>query len=376
MLHTTNVRARKSNFELLRIFAMLMIIAHHFASHGVLHVLEGNAAYLTWRNGRPLNKIISCLYAPGGKIGVGIFFMMTGYFMINKHSFSLKKVVLESSFYGLINSIIYIICLRLGVYPIPESKVSAVLIPTILAIFNPATGGVWWFVSAYVMLILLLPFFNRLLNCFTKKGYFIFLVIFWIIWYSIGSLGAPFYNVAIGIFFYCIGGYIRIYEKKTKFRRKIILFSFFIIFWIFDAYCIYANASIASIFLNSSAIKNLFFNQIQTSLCWPICAISMFKLFASINIGFNEIINKIASTTFGIYLIHDFVPFRYLIWNKLLKVDLLYSNRLFPLYALLVVIAVFIVCSGIDMVRQALIEPKMLQISTSLINRFREKYMK
>jgi hypothetical protein len=128
--------------------------------------------------------------------------------------------------------------------------------------------------------------------------------------------------------------------------------------------------------VNSRAIKNLFFNQIQTSLCWPICAISMFKLFASINIGFNEIINKIASTTFGIYLIHDFVPFRYLIWNKLLKVDLLYSNRLFPLYALLVVIAVFIVCSGIDMVRQALIEPKMLQISTSLINRFREKYMK
>lgn len=31
MLSTSNVQARKSNFELLRIFAMVMIIAHHFA---------------------------------------------------------------------------------------------------------------------------------------------------------------------------------------------------------------------------------------------------------------------------------------------------------------------------------------------------------
>lgn len=373
MLDTANVNTRKSNFELLRIVAMLMIIAHHFASHGILHVLDGNVAYVIWRNGRSINKIISCLYAPGGKIGVGIFFMLTGYFLINKHSYSLKKVVIESAFYGLINSIIYIICLYFGAYPMPESKVSSILIPTILAIFNPATGGVWWFVSSYIMLILLLPFFNKLLKCFTKKGYFIFLVLFWIIWYSIGSLGTPFYNVTIGIFFYCIGGYTKIYGKKTIFGRKIIFFAIFSIFWIIDAYCIYSNALNLS---NSSAIKNLFFNQIQTSFCWPICAISMFKIFDSINIGFNKIINKIASTTFGIYLIHDFVPFRYLIWNKLLKVDTLYASRLFPLYALLVVVAVFIVCSIIDMVRQTLFEPKMLQIGTSLINRFRKKYMR
>lgn len=373
MLHPTNVRARKSNFELLRIFAMLMIIAHHFACHGIQHDLEGSAAYVIWRNGNLFNKIIDCLYAPGGKIGVGIFFMLTGYFLINKHSFSLKKVVLEAAFYGLTNSIIYIVLLYVGIFPMPESKVNSILIPTLLAVFNPATGGVWWFISAYVMLILLLPFFNQLLNRFTKKGYFIFLIIFWGIWYSIGALGTPYYYVTTAIFFYCIGGFIRLFGKKKKVSKIIFLIVIFITFWVIDAYCIYLNALNISTF---SRIKYLFFSQIQISICWPICAISLFKLFEAIDIGSRELINKIASTTFGIYLIHEFGPFRNLIWDKIFKVDLLYASRLFLLYAFLVVIAVFIVCSGIDIIRQALIEPKMLRISTSLINRFKRKYMK
>jgi peptidoglycan/LPS O-acetylase OafA/YrhL len=95
MQHAAKVRTRKSNFELLRVIAMIMIIAHHFAGHGIQHDLEGSTAYVIWRNGSLLNKIVDCLFAPGGKIGVGIFFMLTGYFLINKRSFSLKKIFLE-----------------------------------------------------------------------------------------------------------------------------------------------------------------------------------------------------------------------------------------------------------------------------------------
>lgn len=76
-IQAVNTRARKSNFELLRIVAMLMIIAHHFASHGIQHDLDGNVTYVIWRSGSFINKISDCLYAPGGKIGVyvnGIFF--------------------------------------------------------------------------------------------------------------------------------------------------------------------------------------------------------------------------------------------------------------------------------------------------------------
>lgn len=352
---------------------MLMIIAHHFAIHGIQHDLDGSTAYVVWRNGTLINKIADCLYVPGGKIGVGIFFMLTGYFLIKKHSFSLRKVILESTFYGSFNSIIYIVFLCAGVLPVPENKLNSLLIPTVLALFNPAIGGVWWFISAYVMLIMLLPFLNRFLNCLTKKGYLIFLVVFWIVLYSIGSLGTPYSSVMMGIFFYSLGGFIRLFGSRVEPKNLIICIAFFVVFWIIDAYCIYLNASNISTF---SGIKVLAINQIQISICWPICAILLFKIFEAINVNSYKLVNKIASTTFGIYLIHDFGPFRNLIWYKILNVDLLYANRLFPFYAFLVVIAVFIVCSIIDLIRQALFEPKMLRITASLIDRFKKNYMR
>ncbi len=373
-IQAVNTRVRKSNFELLRIVAMLMIIAHHFATHGIQHDLEGSAAYVLWRNGSVVNKIVDCLYAPGGRIGVGIFFMLTGYFLINKHSFSIKKIVLESMFYGIFNSVIYVILLCIGMYPMPNgSKVNSILIPITLAIFNPVTGDVWWFVSAYVLLVLLLPFLNNLLNSFTRKGYVIFLAVFWIIVYSIGALGTPYFYIITGILFYSIGGFLRLFGRKKKSEKKIFLIILFIAFWVIDAYCIYLNTSNISIY---SRIKYLLIAQTQISICWPVCAISLFKLFESIDIRSNELINKIASTTFGIYLIHEFGPFRSLIWYKILNVDLLYANRLFPLFAFLVVLIVFILCSIIDMIRQLIFEPKMLQLANSLIDRFKRKYMR
>lgn len=293
--------------------------------------------------------------------------------MINEHSFSLKKIVLESTFYGVFNSIVYIILLFVGIYPMPNGKVDSILIPILLAVFNSATGGVWWFVSAYVLLMFLLPFLNKLLNCFTKEGYLIFLVVFWLIVYSIGALGSPYLYVITGILFYSIGGFVRLFGKKAESGRRVFLIVLFLIFWVIDAYCIYLNALNISIY---SRIKCLLISQMQISICWPICAVSLFKFFESIDIGSNELINKIASTTFGIYLIHEFGPFRSLIWYKILNVDLLYANRLFPLYAFLVVMFVFIVCSVIDRIRQLIFEPKMLQLANSLIDRFKRKYIR
>lgn len=377
MKNPSKTKTRQSNFELLRIIAMLIIVAHHFAVHGIQHVLDGDMAYVTWAKGRAVNKIFTCLLVPGGKIGVGIFFMITGYFLISKHSFSLKKVVLQSAFYGVINSIIYVCLLYFGYIPMPANKTSSVLVPIILAVFNPATGGTWWFISAYFLLILLLPFINKFLNKFNQKGYLIFLIVCWILWYSIGSLGAPYFNIAIGVFFYGVGGFIRLFGKKAKRRKRFFFLLIFIIVWVIDAYCVYKNAYYLMGDINTRTnLIILLYNQLQTSFCWPICAICVFKILESIDIGTNQIINQVAGTTFGIYLIHEFGLFKSFIWNNLLKVDVLYLNYLFPLYAIIIVFFVFIVCSVIEKIRQILFEPTILRVATSVINKFNDKYTK
>ena len=67
---------RLSNFELLRILAMLFVIAHHFARYGFYQFAEAGIA-------TPLNNAFSAILYTFGKLGVAIFVMITWYFMID-----------------------------------------------------------------------------------------------------------------------------------------------------------------------------------------------------------------------------------------------------------------------------------------------------
>ena len=61
---------RKSNFELLRIFAIILIIGSHLASHGIQHVLIESNKYCVWFEGNLFNRIFTTLLIPGGTVGV------------------------------------------------------------------------------------------------------------------------------------------------------------------------------------------------------------------------------------------------------------------------------------------------------------------
>ena len=73
MLKTDTSRTqRQSNIELLRIFAILIIIAHHLARHSGFS-FPGNA--LT------INRLWIQFIWVGGKLGVNIFVLISGWFM-------------------------------------------------------------------------------------------------------------------------------------------------------------------------------------------------------------------------------------------------------------------------------------------------------
>lgn len=78
------MKNRKSNFELLRIVAMLMIVLHHVMVHGVL---EGGI-----KTNLTATGFLSVGLASGGKIGVMIFMLMTGYFLVNKREVNKKSM--------------------------------------------------------------------------------------------------------------------------------------------------------------------------------------------------------------------------------------------------------------------------------------------
>ena len=65
------LRKRNSNFEILRIIAIIMIIMHHYAVH---------SGFL-WNNQITTNRIIINFFQMFGKLGVCLFIMISGYFL-------------------------------------------------------------------------------------------------------------------------------------------------------------------------------------------------------------------------------------------------------------------------------------------------------
>lgn len=83
--------SRKSNFELCRIFAMFMIICHHFAIRNGFAVCEINIFSIWIR-----------VLESAGKIGVNLFILLTGYFMVEKEMKLQKAIclILDTVFYS------------------------------------------------------------------------------------------------------------------------------------------------------------------------------------------------------------------------------------------------------------------------------------
>ena len=86
-MQTENLTAkapRQSNIELLRIVAMIMIIAHHFSFHGGFKFSSDTiTATRFW---------VQFLLI-GGKIGVNIFMLISGYFLVSARSLKTNKVL-------------------------------------------------------------------------------------------------------------------------------------------------------------------------------------------------------------------------------------------------------------------------------------------
>ena len=170
-----HVTERKSNFELMRIVAMLMIVADHLAVHGVQQVLSSDNVYRAWAAGTMVNRLFTLLFVPGGATGVALFFMLTGYFLAGKQHASVLKVCLQVIFYGLALSALFLIMMVIhklfGVgYFFPFSLTTKITL-FLRHVFVPVSVGNWWFVSAYVMLVLVAPRINQFLAKLNKAGF-------------------------------------------------------------------------------------------------------------------------------------------------------------------------------------------------------------
>jgi len=336
---SSSIKTRESNMELLRIISMIFIIFFHLISNSNFQYEELNVNNLFIKSGVFF-----------GELGVNLFILITGYYLC-KSKPSFKKIVLllfEVFFYNLLN---YFIGYKVGyINSLKE-----------LSMIFPVITGKYWFITAYLLIYMLSPYYNKLIDIFKKRDYQKFLIINLIIWCIIPSIFGFFYNSSEELLFYnrfiwlsfmyFVGAYIRMFGVKmlNSFKKSLITFGISLSIMVFSIIII---DEFRDTFFRIGTIDSAYF-WTPNNIFMFMLSISFFVFFTKLHIGNNIIINKISSTTLGIYLLHDGRIKKYM-WKMWAKSDIyIYENEWF-IYTIILVMFIFVLGMLIDMMRQFL----------------------
>lgn len=314
---------RRSNFELLRIILILMVIVLHYFN-GVMGGLLNNVE--KWS----LNFYISHFIESLCIIAVNVFIIITGYFSYKKTGIKISKplnLYVLSIFYGIIISGVILF--------LQKNSLNLSLMKSLIeTIFSR------WFVVIYCILYLLIPYMNKFISNLNKKQLKTLIIInsiFFYLWYTFftsTTIADGGYGIVNFINLYTIGAYIRLYGKETTSRLK--SFSIYIVCTLITM--------LYSFFISKSWGYTTIFNLISS--------IAFFEFFRGISIPNSKIINTLASYTFAVYIIHENIFLVRILYRNIFKSDLYWNSSYMLLNLIISVIGIYIICIAIEFVRR------------------------
>lgn len=287
---------RQSNFELLRILAMLAIVAGHFVSQSAVGHASGASG------------TVAMILSSGPRIAVNIFLLVGCWFLVDAKfkSDRLLKLYLELALYTIpLTAVMF----TLGLHGETRNIIQGVL---------PFFGRPAWFATAYISLIALTPFLNftfrlsdiaqRMLVC--TLGFTFALAA------TIPSY-TPFHYLGDFAWFpiiYLLVGYAKRTHLFDRLPGAGLSLAAGIIGW-----GILATARLTP---STAWAANYWLDNIQ-SLPNITIAILIFNAFRRMNLGSISFVNILASSTFAVYIVHQVPAFRTFEWNVLCRAETL-----------------------------------------------------
>lgn len=283
------MKIRKSNIELLRIIAMLFIIGLHFWGF--------NEAGAFFSKSNSINENIHIVTESFMICGVDLFVLISGWFLTSNYKIKIRKIInliLEVAIWALIGFLLSMIFFNKN-FDLKE----------LIKIMFPVITGGRWFVKAYIIYILFLPFINIMLNRMNKKSHQLLLLIMlflFCIWPSFIPIPPVLDDYGYGfthfIFLYILISYIKKYVRN--YPKKFICLVGYIL----------------------SSIMVVISYKLGIGLAWGynyffvvLAALSLFLLFVQFDF-YNKTVNLVASCAFGVFLIHTDGFFSQLIYGS------------------------------------------------------------
>lgn len=275
------IKKRDSNFELLRICLMLMIIGGHvMMNHKEPFILNSS------------DEIIKLFFRGAFCVAVNAFVLISGYFGIQFKKDRLIRLVIQTLFYS---SVFMLLAVYMGWHrfsPIPDAYA-----------FLPILTKQYWFVTCYVVLYVIAPWLNIWVENLEKDMYKRFLMVGFLIvyvWPTISFLfntpqfiGDSGFGIVNFCYLYMLGRYLRIHyvdKSSSYYYLGGYLMSVVLLF-----ICQYTISWVLGFEFTSWISYNTLF-------CF-VGSICLFMAFKNIKI-YSKVINYWAKPCLAVYLIH------------------------------------------------------------------------
>lgn len=334
-------KQRNSSFELLRILAMYIIVLSHLTVH------------TGWPATVPSHNAVLAFLA-NGEVGVDVFMLISGYFLVMSkwHLRSFLRTLGHMMFYAVTIGLVFWMFVQ------PES----VGLPRLLSSLLPISlsGGLVWFGVVYLVAYLLSPYLFALARELSQEAYARLLnlgfVVFCVVPVLMGQRWA-FGEVSLFCYLLLLAGYYRLYGEWPLGRLGRALGHPFALPITVACYVVAIIARALAVrggYASAWGIIDPLANvRSDESPLVLLMAMELMSLFAGAKPWHSRVVNGLAGTTFGVYLIHENSFVRSWLWPHFLGLYGLPLVR-FVAAVLCVPVGVFAACAAVDAARSLL----------------------
>ena len=342
------VQGRQSNWELMRMIAMLLIIAWHFGRQS--GYFESATGFNYWA---------FCLFGQCGIIAVNMFLILGVWFMVEARFKARRLLGLYFQLWIYVAPIT-VLLLVLG-YDVSSKE--------LLRSFMPFWGRSLWFVSSYLALILLAPFLHKIFT-WPKKRIKKLLILSFLLT-SVWNVVHPFHaltnnwmdTITWFAFIYVLIGYYKFYCSATvdwnKWKVLLLGISLYMGMAIINAYA--AKQGYAGM---AGTLGGFCKHWLEDYKAVPNLLISLMfcYFFQRLDIGVNKFINFWAAGAFAVYVVHQTPAFINVLWIDICKTPEWAQSSQAVLYSLLIIIGVYLSIALLDKLRSFYLQPMFMRL--------------
>lgn len=294
---------RLCNIEVLRVFAMYMIIVSHYLYHGI-RLNPSLELFNVSSFGEALNYSVLQFISVFASTGVNCFVLITGYFLSTTHRFRAK---------GFLNiwaeTVFYTIVIGLLTSSLDFSAMG------VLDMLSPIPMTRYWFVGTYMLLLLIAPLLARLCDHLSQRMHIGLLALLFLLFFDVILHDKIASGMSLGwfIFLFLLGAYLKKYDVPAFVKRHALLIALSIGLALALVHAgsnlMRYQATGEEFTLKSTANNGLTF--------FLSLAIFVFFSTRSFEGKVGRCLTRLAPCLFGVYLLHEYPDVRLIIWPEL-----------------------------------------------------------